>query len=46
MSQIKTNIFKPPENFMIIIDRFDNNNRKLNIVMCITESINIVNKPI
>ncbi len=26
---------------MVIINRFDNNNRKLNNVMCITESINI-----
>ncbi len=26
---------------MIIINRFDNNNRKLNNIMCITESINI-----
>ncbi len=30
-----------PKILMIIINRFDNNNRKLENVMCITESINI-----
>ncbi len=30
-----------PKILMVIINRFDNNNRKLNNVMCITESINI-----
>ncbi len=31
----------PKIRMVIIINRFDNNNRKLNNVMCITESINI-----
>ncbi len=31
----------PPKILMVNINRFDNNNRKLNNVMCITESINI-----
>ncbi len=40
-SQIKANIFKSSQIIMIIINRFDNNNIKLNNVKCIRESISI-----
>ncbi len=39
--KLKQTFLNPMKIFIIIIYRFDNNNRKLNNVMCITESMNI-----
>ncbi len=39
--KLKQTFSNPHKIIMIIINRFDNNNRKVNNVMCITESINI-----
>ncbi len=41
MSQIKQTFSDTPEILMIIINIFDNSNKKLNNVVRITESINI-----
>ncbi len=39
--KLMQSLSNPPKLLVIIINRFDNNNRKLNNVMCISESINI-----